>query len=187
MKTLYPSSSSMHVSAKFYSRLCERVHSIVPALKLHDSDHRENDVLLLINNYLQSSALDPEGENRRPELDDLLKVCSDTICVTIFLTLKAEIDTAIDRSRRARARAADRRARQLAADGEPVAANIPESIDQTASVSATSDHIDSTATAVSAAEARVAPSVPRKRYGIRLRQVHTLTRHSRSGKRRKRA
>ncbi len=84
----------MPVSAKFYKRLIDRISTIIVALSLPDSAQIENETLTLIRHYLTSGNIE--------------NTCAD-IARIIFLTLRAEIDAAIERSRRARAAAARRR------------------------------------------------------------------------------
>ena len=65
-----------------------------------NADRRRDKVLRLIHVYLT----DPGASAA------LLAEYKDNVCNVIFLTLRAELDAAVERSRRARARAAGRRA-----------------------------------------------------------------------------
>ena len=197
MKTHFSYSSEMPVSAKFYARLRERVHSIVPALNLPNSDRREYDVLKLIYDYLLSSASGSDRTKRTLELTDLLHASCDTICMTIFLTLKAEIDTAIERSRRARALAASRRAsKRIATNPHSTATpELPTTPAQPTLESTphpnqpeSSEKSDPSESSESSEKSDL-PHKPtptgiiRHRYGIRLRPAHSKSRNPRSGRR----
>ena len=165
MKTLYPYTSAMSVSAKFYARICERVNSVVSALMLPNADRRRDKVLRLVHAYLT----DPGA------LAVLRAECKDNICVTIFLTLRAELDAAIERSRRARARAAGRRAlgqSEEKTDAAPIVEN-PCSPD-TSAVAA--ENVRPAAPERQATPKRDAPSdkspvAVRHRYGVKLRPL----------------
>ena len=104
MSTHYPYNPDMPVSAKFYARLVERIRTILVDCQFSDTScaNRERRILYLINKYLC-----PKGSFTRPNGDD-------PVCNIIFQTLRAEIDAAVERSRRARARAAARRAAKAA-------------------------------------------------------------------------
>ena len=106
MTDRYPYNPDMPVSAKFYARLVERIRTILRDCLFSDTAcvNRERRILYLINKYLC-----PKGSITRPQGED-------PICNIIFQTLRAEIDAAIERSRRARARAAARRAAKALAD-----------------------------------------------------------------------
>ena len=180
MKTPYPYTSAMPVSAKFYTRIRERVHSVISALSLPDSDSREDGILRLIVTYLTASA------NTRPEheLTDLLRGYTDKICVTIFLTLKAEIDAAIKRSRRARTLAATRRRKQSANTTESTTNCTPHKDIPSTSAESYAQPESSAQPAqpdLSATTATPKPSAttaklhhthtPRHRYGIKFRPL----------------
>lgn len=92
--TLRP--TALPVSAKYYTRLQLRVRSIIDALSLPDATSVEASVMAYIHHYFEKGT---------PEATD-----HTSLPYVIFLTLRAEIDTAITRSRRARECAARRRA-----------------------------------------------------------------------------
>ena len=97
MKENYPYTSGMTVSAAFYSRIRQRVSSIFVNLGGHPEPAREKEVMYLVNVYLGAIARD----KRHNKINFLSRV--------VFESLRAEIDAAMERSRRARARAAARR------------------------------------------------------------------------------
>ena len=97
MKTTYPYNREMPVSAKFYSRLTLRIRTILSDLGYNaDSDEME-EVMYLVNLHL--------GMNPALRKDSSLGFVSRVI----FLTLQAEIDAAVARSRRCREAAMRRR------------------------------------------------------------------------------
>ena len=168
MKTLYPYTSAMPVSAKFYARICERVNSVVSTLMVPNADRRRDKVLRLIHDYLT----DPGASAA------LLAEYKDNVCTVIFLTLRAELDAAIERSRRARARAAGRRALEQTeekTDAAPLADNSSLSDRPAEPV-----RDDSAATSVSQIKGRPNNShlhnKPRSRYGLNFRPIRRPTR-----------
>ena len=183
MKTLYPYTSAMPVSAKFYARICERVNSVVSTLMVPNADRRRDKVLRLIHDYLT----DPVASAA------LLAEYKDNVCNVIFLTLRAELDAAIERSRRARARAAGRRALGLSEkkpDAVPIVEN-PCSPD--ASAAAAEDVRPAAperpvtpirdAARTSSAQSDKSPVVVRHRYGVKLRQLTRPNRRDSSKRR----
>ena len=85
------------VSVRFYRRLSTRVNEIISTLHTAGSSLSAGDVMKLVDSYLQGDKIESPAELNH--LDGYI----------IFLTLKAEIDTAIARSQRARQSAALRR------------------------------------------------------------------------------
>ncbi|MCM1076636.1 MAG: hypothetical protein NC411_04665 [Bacteroides sp.] len=91
------------VSQKFYMNLCHRIEMILQALNRDSQsiDHLQS----IVDAYL--------GEGETPSRQTV-----DEQCLTIFLCLKHDIDLAIERSTRAKARAAERRAQKNAAKNQ---------------------------------------------------------------------
>ena len=112
MNKHYPYRPDMPVSAKYYARLCERVRTILNDCLFSEQAcaNRERRILYLINRYMcpKAGLVCPQGD--------------DPICNIIFQTLRAEIDAAMERSRRARQSAALRRAARLASAAASTAA-----------------------------------------------------------------
>ena len=96
MKELYPYTVGMPVSAIFYSRMRERISSIFTAMNGRPDEAREKEVMYLVNVHLGTIARD----NRYKKVNFISRV--------VFEALRAEIDAAVERSRRARVRAAAR-------------------------------------------------------------------------------
>lgn len=88
------------VSPKYYSRLCERIDAVIATLGV--AAECRSQALSTLRDYLLTGHLAIDAS---PALHQI-----------IILTLKAEIDAAIERSRRARARAALRRRSLVAVD-----------------------------------------------------------------------
>lgn len=135
MNDRYPYRPDMPVSAKFYARLVERIRTILRDCLFNDTAcvNRERRILYLVNKYLC-----PKGSITRPQGED-------PICTIIFQSLRAEIDAAVERSRRARARAAARRAAKAAAAALPDLSALSDSSDNSDSsdISDSSDMSDS--------------------------------------------
>ncbi len=109
----------MHVSAKFYTRLRERVITILEAFSGYCTNLSspapslsaiEQEIAGLIDIYLTTGTV-----------DNVVSSAS-MMSVTVFYTLKAELDSAIIRSHRARAAAARRRA----AAAQPQPLSVPD-------------------------------------------------------------
>ena len=160
MKTLYPYTSAMPVSAKFYARICERVNSVVSTLMPPNADRRRDKVLRLIHAYLT----DPVASAA------LLAEYKDNVCNVIFLTLRAELDAAIERSRRARARAAGRRA--IGQPEEKAEKKAEEKADSARHATPEREPERDASRAPSAPSAQPdKPLVVRHRYGVNLRPL----------------
>lgn len=171
MKTLYPYTSAMPVSAKFYARICERVNSVVSVLMVPNADRRRDKVLRLIHDYLTNPVASAA----------LLAEYKDNVCNVIFLTLRAELDAAVERSRRARARAAGRRAlgqSEEKPDAVPIVEN-PCNPDTSAAAAenvrpATPERQATPkrdAVRTPSAQSDKSPVVVRHRYGVSLRPL----------------
>ena len=118
MNDRYPYSSELPVSAKYYARLVERVRTILKDLHIY-IQWRENAILCRINHYIS------------PGRTDIPYAQADKYCNIIFQALRAEIDTAVERSRRARARAAARRAlREAGKNSQQLAGTVADSADR---------------------------------------------------------
>lgn len=102
MNERFPYNPEWPVSAKFYARLCERVRSILVGLQSYEA-WREKAILHQMVRYISTGKSAASATNK------------DTIGRVIFQSLRAEIDSAIERSRRARASAARRKAAKQAA------------------------------------------------------------------------
>lgn len=96
------------ISVKYYSRLVARVREVFVELGLR-LDYA-NEVMKLINRYLLTGRTD--------------RVKGDRICQLVFYTLRDEIDSAIERSRRARALAQARREARRGSDDIKDAASV---------------------------------------------------------------
>lgn len=90
-----PVSNRLPVSVKYYARLKARVDSVFASLRLDSGDCAAL-TMSIIDRYLSTGKYEL-GAGSRPE------------SLVVFLSLKDEIDTAMERSRRARERAAKRR------------------------------------------------------------------------------
>ncbi len=101
MNERFPYNPEWPVSAKFYARLCERVRSILVSLQCYEA-WREKAILHQMVRYISTGKSAAAATNK------------DTIGRVIFQSLRAEIDSAIERSRRARASAARRKAAKQA-------------------------------------------------------------------------
>ncbi|MDE6378500.1 MAG: hypothetical protein K2K72_07135 [Duncaniella sp.] len=90
--------NNLPVSRKFYESIRERVRSVVNEVVMCEDTDIIDQIMTYIDDYLKAP-----GE----DLDFQVRQYNE--CEIIFLTLRGEIDRAIERSRRARTRAASRR------------------------------------------------------------------------------
>lgn len=117
MKNTYPYNREMPVGANFYSRLAQRVSSIIADLGYNADSAELEEVMYLVNVHL--------GRQPDPQRDNSLSFVSRVI----FQTLRAEIDAAVVRSRRCREAAARRRAARessLSTESAPLSVATPE-------------------------------------------------------------
>lgn len=98
------------VSKKYYAGLKQRVGVIVGQLRCNDREKWIEWVMEIVDVYLRDHTVDPGEFSHTPRECDI-----------IFLTIRGDIDRAIDRSLKAKSRAQTRRkssAEQIPADGE---------------------------------------------------------------------
>ncbi len=85
------------VSDKYYEGLRQRVIDVVMQINKGEVEAWTREVMMLVDAYLANRAMDPYSLSKHWN------------CVIIFLTLRADIARAMERSRKARARAKTRR------------------------------------------------------------------------------
>ena len=152
------------VSVRFYRRLSTRVNEIISTLHTAGSSLSAGDVMKLVDSYLQGDNIESPAELNH--LDGYI----------IFLTLKAEIDTAIARSQRARQSAALRRSSVNTTSAIPsVTAGTPSAPAATPSVTAVTPSAPAANTPSCPAATPFPPHTPKSSAASsRPRNIHSL-------------